>query len=161
MEVKENFELLNKKLKSLDESIRKKEFEEGREIFDYLKFKLKTSTPSEKIKQYRKLLAEEGYKLVQEAHKQGIKGYSSKNAEIINYYGEQFSEEEILSGKNSSSGLEKAITVISLGAMVLGIVIGYPALTGNAIADAVMGSVGYGAALFFLGLLGVFIANRK
>jgi hypothetical protein len=161
METKENFELLNKKLKSLDESIGKGNFEEGREIFDYLRLKLKTSSPSEEVKQYRKILAEKGYNLVHEAHKQGKKGYSPKNAEIINYYGEQFSEEEILSGKNNSSGLEKTITAVSLGSIFLGIAIGYPALTGNAIADVVKGSVGYGAALFFLGLLGVFIANKK
>ena len=78
--------------------------------------------------------------------------------ELIRYYGEQFSEEEILNGSNKSSGLEKAITVVSLGSMVLGMAIGYPALTGNAIADVVKGSVGYGAALFFLGLFGVFIS---
>ncbi len=68
---------------------------------------------------------------------------------------------KLLEKKEKSSGLEKAITVLSLGSIVLGIAIGYPALTGNAIADVVQGSVGYGAALFFLGLLGVFLANKK
>jgi len=161
MVAEENFKILNIKLRSLDESVRKGDFEEGREIFDYLRLKLKTSTPSEKVKEYRKILAEKGYNLVQEAHKQGKKGYSPKNAEIIQYYGEQFSEEEILKGTKYSSGLEKVITVVSLCSMVLGIAIGYPALTGNAIADVVQGSVRYGGALFFLGLLGVFLANKK
>jgi hypothetical protein len=158
---KYNFKLFNSKLKLLDESIYEGDFEKGREIFDYMKFKLKTSNPSNEIKAYRKILAEKGYKLVKEAHKQKEKGYNAKNAELIKYYGEQSTEKEILSGSHKPSGLEKAITVISLGAMVLGIVIGYPAITGDLIANVAKGSVGYGAALFFLGLLGVFIANKK
>jgi hypothetical protein len=57
--------------------------------------------------------------------------------------------------------IEKAITVVSLLSIVLGIVIGYPALTGNLIAESVNGSVPVGSALFLLGLLGVFLANKK
>lgn len=159
--IKEQFGLLDKKLKALDESISKGKFEEGREIFDYIRLKLKTSTPSEKTIEYRKILAEKGYKLVQESHKNLEKGYSSKNADIIRYYGEQFSEDEILNGPKKSSGLEKAVTIISAFSILLGMFIGYPALTGNVIADTVNGSVGYGAALFVLGLLGVFLANKK
>lgn len=70
-------------------------------------------------------------------------------------------ENKLLNKKHESSGLEKAITVISLGSMVLGVAIGYPALTGNAIADVVPGSLVHGAALFFVGLVGVFLANKK
>ncbi len=74
-------------------------------------------------------------------------------------YSKDFKEK--LNKKHESSGLEKAITVISLGSMVFGVAIGYPALTGNAIADVVPASFVHGAALFFVGLVGVFLANKK
>lgn len=74
-------------------------------------------------------------------------------------YSKEFKDQ--LNKKHESSGLEKTITVISLGSMIFGIAIGYPALTGNAIADVVPGSLVHGAALFFVGLVGVFLANKK
>jgi len=66
-----------------------------------------------------------------------------------------------LSEKNKSSGLEKATTVVSLIAIIGGMAIGYPALTGNVIAENVKNSITAGSMLFVLGLLGVFIANKK
>jgi len=63
--------------------------------------------------------------------------------------------------KKSSSGLEKATTVVSLIAIIGGMAIGYPALTGNVIAENVKNSITAGSMLFVLGLLGVFIANKK
>jgi hypothetical protein len=75
-------------------------------------------------------------------------------------YSEDF-KSKINEKKDKSSGLEKAITLISLGSMVLGIAIGYPALTGNVIAENVENFALSGVSLFLLGLLGVFLANKK
>jgi hypothetical protein len=63
--------------------------------------------------------------------------------------------------KNKPSGLEKAITVISMLSIVLGIAIGYPSLTGNVVAEHIKGSITAGALLFVLGILGVFLTNKK
>ncbi len=70
-------------------------------------------------------------------------------------------EDRILDKKDKQSGLEKVITIIGLASMVVGIAIGYPALTGNVIANSIPGSISTGAGLFLIGLAGVFLANKK
>lgn len=59
------------------------------------------------------------------------------------------------------SGLEKAIIAISLFSIILGICIGYPAITGNVVAENSENFMLTGAALFVLGLLGIFLSTRK
>ena len=102
-----------------------------------------------KVKRYQESLAKRGYRLANKAVKQNH--YNGKNEELLKYYKEH----------SGNVGLEKAITIISLLSVVLGIVIGYPALTGNVVAENVKSSITSGAILFVLGLLGVFIANKK
>ncbi|GEM_PF-1465721 len=92
-------------------------------------------------------------------HKNNITRDEIKDIKNLLEYSKEFKDQ--LNEKHESSGLEKTITVISLGSMIFGIAIGYPALTGNAIADVVPGSLVHGAALFFVGLVGVFLANKK
>jgi hypothetical protein len=105
--------------------------------------------PKEEIEKYQKALARRGYKLVGKLHKKHI--YDSQNEEILEYCEKH----------PGNKGLEKAITVVSLLSVVLGIAIGYPILTGDVVAQNVKNSAISGAALFVLGLLGVFLANKK
>jgi len=124
-------------LASMDEKIRSGDLRDAYFTFLNLQKILDKEQimPKDKVEKYQEALAKRGSRLMK---------YCKKHLK-----------------KNNSSGLEKAITIISLGSMIFGIAIGYPALTGNAIADVVSGSVIHGAALFFLGLLGVFLANKK
>jgi hypothetical protein len=108
--------------------------------------------PQDKVGKYQEALARRGFRLVDKSTKS--ENYSEDNEIILKYCKKHLEKKE-------SSGLEKAITVISMFSIVLGISIGYPALTGNAIADVIPSSLVHGAALFLLGLLGVFLANKK
>lgn len=92
-------------------------------------------------------------------HKNSITKDEIHDIKMLLDYSKDFKDK--LNKKDKSSGIEKAITIVSLGSMVFGIAIGYPALTGNAIADVVPASLVHGAALFFVGLVGVFLANKK
>jgi hypothetical protein len=121
---------------------------------------------------YNKRLLRKGHALLRKSHKphhynpalekrgnELLKGARQKLP-----YNEQ--DDDILRFSNKylthrSSGLEKAITVISLGAVIIGMAIGYPALTGNVVAENVKNSIISGSMLFVLGLLGVFVANKK
>ncbi len=60
-----------------------------------------------------------------------------------------------------SPKLEKAITAVSLLSIVLGMAIGYPALTGNVIALDTKTALSSGGILFVIGLIGVFLANKR
>ncbi|MCX6750926.1 MAG: hypothetical protein NTZ83_05690 [Candidatus Pacearchaeota archaeon] len=104
------------------------------------------------VEKYQKALAKRGYRLLDKARKKNIYVLRN-NKNILEYCDEHLGDKP--------SGLEKAITVISLLSVVLGIAIGYPALTGNVVAENVKSSTFTGLALFVLGLLGVFIANKK
>ncbi len=75
-------------------------------------------------------------------------------------YSAKFKEKHGRKGAGSS-GLEKAVTAISLLSIILGVAIGYPSLTGNVIAETIPGSFKHGALLFLIGLTGVFVANKK
>ncbi len=103
------------------------------------------------INKYKKALARRGERLVKAAYQKNI--YNEKNEKILKYCNEVLG--------SHPSGLEKTITVVSALSIVLGIAIGYPSLTGNVIAGTLKGSLGYGAILFGLGLVGVFLANKK
>lgn len=126
-------------LASLDERIYEgkkdsKNLKEASLAFSFLKRQLNNEDilPEEKIEKYKEALEKREYRLTNISNK-----------------------------KHKSSGLEKAITVISLFSVLLGIAISYPAIIGNVVAEDVEGSILSGAALFLLGLLGVFIANKK
>ena len=60
-----------------------------------------------------------------------------------------------------NSGLEKAITLLSLGAIVAGLFLGNQSITGNVVAENSGRFMGAGMSLFLLGLFGVWIANRE
>jgi hypothetical protein len=61
----------------------------------------------------------------------------------------------------TSSALEKAITFISLGAIVAGMFLGYHGITGNMVAENSGRFMGAGMSLFLIGLFGVWIANKE
>jgi hypothetical protein len=64
--------------------------------------------------------------------------------------------------KKMPSSLEKTITLTSLGAILVSFFIGFKGLTGNVIIQNNSNQfLGFGAVLFVLGVLGVFLANRK
>jgi hypothetical protein len=63
--------------------------------------------------------------------------------------------------KGDGLDINKVTTVVSLLMVLSGMAFWYPALTGNAIAASSKGFIGYGFLLFFIGLLGVFLSNRK
>ena len=141
-------------LASMDEKIRSGDLREAYFTFLNLQKRLDQEQimPKDKVEKYQEALARRGSRLITKSNKS--ENYFEDNKVILKYCKKHLK-------KNKSSGLEKAITIISLGSMILGVAIGYPALTGNAIADVVSGSLIHGAALFFLGLLGVFLANKK
>jgi len=134
----------------LNDDIQKGNIKEGYEIFDYLKDTLEKKVPEKEFEEYRKSLAERAWHLERKAHQQ--KEINPKNASLLMYYDEHC---------GAQSALEKTITLVSLGAIIVGVAIGYPALTGNIIAEDVKNSLTAGALLFILGLLGVFASNKK
>lgn len=140
-------------LASMDEKIHQGELREAYFTFLNLKQRLdnEKTMHQEKVEKYKEALAKRGFRLVNKSSKSN--NYYEDNKVILEYCNKHLNKK--------SSGLEKAITVISLVSIVLGIAIGYPALTGNVVTENVGGSMSYGAALFFVGLLGVFLANKK
>jgi len=147
--------LLKDGLALLEDRTYKEKFSEGREIFYYMKEAISKKESkvilSNEIDKYKQDLALRGGVLVEKSHLK--QDYGHKDSEILRYYDQHFG--------NSSPGLEKSITIVSLISMILGISIGYPSLTGNLIGESINGSMGYGAILFFVGILGVFLANKK
>jgi hypothetical protein len=59
-----------------------------------------------------------------------------------------------------NSPIEKAITILSLGAVVAGLFLGHYGITGNVISEDAGRFMGAGMSLFLLGLFGVWIANK-
>ena len=147
--------LLKDGLALLEDRTYKENFSEGREIFYYMKDaiakKESKAILSNEIDKYRQDLALRGGLLAEKAHLK--MDFVDGDAKILHYYDKYFG--------NRSPILEKSITMVSLLSILLGIFIGYPALTGNLIAETVNGSLAYGAILFFVGLLGVFLANKR
>ncbi|HOF43874.1 MAG TPA: hypothetical protein PLE51_01800 [Candidatus Pacearchaeota archaeon] len=147
--------LLKDGLALLEDRTYKENFSEGREIFYYMKDaiakKESKAILSNEIDKYRQDLALRGGLLAEKAHLK--MDFVDGDAKILHYYDKYFG--------NRSPILEKSITIVSLLSILLGIFIGYPALTGNLIAETVNGSLAYGAILFFVGLLGVFLANKR
>lgn len=147
--------LLKDGLALLEDRTYTENFSEGREIFYYMKDAISKKESkmilSKEIDKYRQDLALRGGLLVEKSHFK--MDFGEKDSEILRYYDKHFG--------NRAPFLEKSITVVSLLSIILGISIGYPALTGNLIAETVKGSLGYGAILFFVGLLGVFLANKR
>jgi hypothetical protein len=163
-ETKRNYDyLVGEKLGNFNDSLLKGNFKNAeysiKEINGYL-------NDSQLIRHYSK---EEKEKLVTGINRRIERGirYLEKNPEDKNIIymkeilGLSKAIEDKLHQKESPSGLEKTITVVSMLSVVLGISIGYPALTGNVIAENVRGSMTAGMALFVVGLLGVFLANKK
>lgn len=139
----------------LEDKIYQEDFEKGREIYYYMKETLSKKEGkiilSKEVNEYKQALALRGGVLVEKSHLK--QDYGHKDSEILRYYDQHIG--------NSPVGLEKSITVVSLLSMISGIAIGYPALTGNIIAETVNTSLGYGAILLVAGLLGVFLANKN
>ncbi|MCX6750547.1 MAG: hypothetical protein NTZ83_03750 [Candidatus Pacearchaeota archaeon] len=140
-------------LVTLDEDIKRKDIPGAYKVFYAMSDRLaeEKEMPKEEVEKYQKALAKRGYRLVSKLHKDHM--YNPENEDILKYCDEHLD--------NESTGLEKSITAVSLLSLVLGIAIGYPALTGNVIAENVKGSFIAGVALFVVGLLGVFVANRE
>jgi hypothetical protein len=147
--------LLEDGLALLEDRTYKEKFSEGREIFYHMKEAISKKESkvilSKDIDKYRKDLALRGGVLVEKSHLK--QDYGNKDSEIVRYYDKHVG--------NVAVGLEKSITIVSGLSMILGIVLGYPALTGNAIANTLSGSFGYGAILFMVGLIGLFLSNRN
>ncbi len=147
--------LLEDGLALLEDRTYKENFSEGREIFYYMKEAISKKESkvvlSKEIDKYRKNLALRGGVLVEKSHLK--QDYGNKDSDIVRYYDKHVG--------NIAVGLEKSITAVSALSMALGIALGYPALTGNAIANTFAGSFSYGAILFMVGLLGVFLSNRN
>lgn len=147
--------LLKDGLALLEDRTYRENFSEGRKIFYYMKDAISKKESkailSNEIDKYRQDLALRGGLLVEKSHFK--MDFGEGDAEIVRYYDKHIG--------NRSPVLEKSVTMVSLLSILLGMFIGYPALTGNLIAETVRGSLGYGAILFFVGLLGVFLANKR
>jgi hypothetical protein len=139
----------------LEDRTYKEKFSEGREIFYYMKEVISKKESkvilSNELDKCRQDLALRGGLLVEKSHFK--MDFGEKDSEILRYYDQHLG--------NRAPVLEKSITAVSFLSILLGISIGYPALTGNLIAETIRGSLGYGAILFFVGLLGVFLANKR
>ncbi len=139
----------------LEDRIYKEDFEKGRDIYYYMKDTLSKKEGkivlSKEVEEFKQALALRGGVLVEKSHLK--QDYGHKDSEILRYYDQHVG--------NRAVGLEKSITLVSLLSMVLGIFMGYPALTGNAIANTLSGSLDYGAILFIVGLIGVYLANKR
>jgi len=143
-------------LSMLDESLKQESFTTADNYFNSIKDKLNKSEglSKDEIGKYENALAKRGYRLVDRLNKKHI--YDSETEKILKYC-----EKHLEKKSSDSPGLEKAITVVSLLSVALGIAIGYPALTGNVVAENIKGYMNMGAILFVLGLIGAFIANKK
>ncbi len=147
-------EIYDRGLALIDKNLKENNLGKSLEIFNDMKNVLvdeRSGLFIDDISKYQKALVKSGEKIVRKSNKIG-KGNHSYN-EVMKYI-------EKHSPKPASS-LEKTITAISLGSVVLGIAIGYPALTGNVIAETIPGSFKHGALLFLIGLTGIFLANKK
>lgn len=147
--------LLKDGLALLEDRTYNEKFSEGREIFYYMKEVISKKESkvvlSEERDKYQQDLALRGGLLVEKSHFK--QDFGEGDAEIVRYYDKHF-------GKRAPV-LEKSITIVSLLSIILGISMGYPALTGNVIANNINNSIGYGAILFLIGIIGVFLANKK
>jgi len=140
-------------LSMLDESLKQESFNTADKYFNSIKDRLDKGEglSKDEIGKYENALAKRGYRLVDRLNKKHI--YDSETEKILKYCEKHL--------ENKSSGLEKTLTVISSLIIITGIAIGYPVLTGNVIAENLKVLSVSGALLFILGLLGVFIANKK
>lgn len=147
--------LLKDGLALLEDRTYNEKFSEGREIFHYMKEAISKKESkvilSNEIEKYRQDLALRGGLLIEKSHFR--MDFGEKDSEILRYYDKHFG--------NISPSLEKSIAVVSLISIASGLLIGSPALTGNAIAQTTNASLGYGAILIIAGILGLFIAKEK
>lgn len=147
-------DIYDRGLALIDKNLKENNMGKSLEIFNDMRNILEDERSGlfiDDISKYQKALVKSGEKIIRKSHKIG-KGNNSYN-EVIKYI-------ERHSTKPASS-LEKTITAVSLSSVILGVAIGYPALTGNVIAETIPGSLKHGALLFLIGLVGIFLANKK
>lgn len=149
-------------LRNVNLFLNKGDFEEAAKWTSFISEKLQESsnfyTQEEKLKYLEGL-----NRRIERANAFLKKHPSEKNVRymksILNSY--EKIEGQLIGSKEKYSTLEKYLTFLSLGAIIAGIVLGYPALTGNVVAENSGRFMGAGASLFILGLIGIFLANKK
>jgi hypothetical protein len=137
-------------LSALDREIKENNFEEAYGIFEGIKEKL-SEEKQDKFKRYEEALAKRGERLRKRYEKQNKEAPSFEN-NILEY-----SEEH----SQGISGLEKAVNLLSLGAIVVSLFLGYGGITGNIIVENTGKFYGIGAIIFVLGILGILISNKR
>lgn len=172
---KENFDYVTrKKLNHFNESLLKGKFFNARNILSDIYWNISSTRkgiPSEIANSYSK---KEKEKLIEGINKRIERGrtYLKKHPNDENFdenkkYMKKILEisddiENTLSPKESLSGLEKSLKVLSIGFVLLGIFFLSPNLTGNVIGTMAMNSSNiFGLALFALGIVGIFFIFRK